>query len=422
MVKSPRTFPAPAVLGGGSYTLDELEYMAQEDNSELAQWSLKTYRRERDAILASLSDDTELPFGVAEEDENGIEFVTGLEYEGGVYTSAGWVDSVDSSKRVELDADEVAYCARAFNEGIDMVYIRAEVPAAWIDADTGLAAAGDDMLAGLPAGTRTVAVVDELDRNAVLDLIAVAPGPKVWRRHDGSWQPDATWLHALKSVKPPPLVNVEGTVLASVIPQIDSATAGKPFSQAKDSITSAGASTAEREKMAKSGEAMPDGSYPIASKADLQNAIKAYGRAKDPAATKKHIIKRARALDLLSMVPESWGVTADASVVASITDAADEVAVQFALLAAKNPAKGAAAAERLRQYWLHGKGAAKIRWGTKGSWTRCVHHLSKFLGPRAKGYCQLMHGRATGTWAGRGHNKVPNPEIKAKAIAKQLEK
>ncbi len=44
-------------------------------------------------------------------------------------------------------------------------------------------------------------------------------------------------------------------------------------------------------------------------------------------------------------------------------------------------------AERLREYWGHGKGAAKIRWGTPGDWTRCYRHLSKFMGPRAKGYC-----------------------------------
>ncbi len=46
-----------------------------------------------------------------------------------------------------------------------------------------------------------------------------------------------------------------------------------------------------------------------------------------------------------------------------------------------------AAARRLRRYWLHGAGAAKIRWGTPGDWVRCHRHLSKYLGPRSKGYC-----------------------------------
>ena len=62
----------------------------------------------------------------------------------------------------------------------------------------------------------------------------------------------------------------------------------------------------QREKMAEKGEALPDGSFPIANKDDLQNAIQAYGRAKDKIAAKAHIMKRARALGAESMIPESW--------------------------------------------------------------------------------------------------------------------
>ena len=61
-------------------------------------------------------------------------------------------------------------------------------------------------------------------------------------------------------------------------------------------------------------------------------------------------------------------------------------------------------AENLRRYWTHGKGALKIRWGTPGDWTRCVRHLSKYMGPRAKGYCQLRHKEATGVYTGSKYN------------------
>ena len=54
-------------------------------------------------------------------------------------------------------------------------------------------------------------------------------------------------------------------------------------------------------------------------------------------------------------------------------------------------------AQTLRDYWSAGAGAAKIRWGTPGDWKRCVRAVSKFMGPRAKGYCQLRHMQATGT-------------------------
>ena len=63
-----------------------------------------------------------------------------------------------------------------------------------------------------------------------------------------------------------------------------------------------------------------------------------------------------------------------------------------------------AAARRLRRYWLRGPGAAKIRWNTPGDWTRCVRHLSKYMGPRAKGYCQNLHKSATGVYTGSKFN------------------
>lgn len=80
--------------------------------------------------------------------------------------------------------------------------------------------------------------------------------------------------------------------------------------------------------LAKSGEAMPDGSYPIVSETDLRNAIQAYGRAKDKEATKKHIMKRARALKLESLIPGNWiaggeekaGDVSDAEFMASLVE------------------------------------------------------------------------------------------------------
>ena len=62
----------------------------------------------------------------------------------------------------------------------------------------------------------------------------------------------------------------------------------------------------QRTAMAKEGNALPDGSYPIASKSDLQNAISAYGRAKDKDAAKRHIMKRAKELGAESMIPANW--------------------------------------------------------------------------------------------------------------------
>jgi len=65
-------------------------------------------------------------------------------------------------------------------------------------------------------------------------------------------------------------------------------------------------STASRERMAGTGAAMPDGSFPIANATDLRNAIQSVGRAKSYQAAKEHIIRRARALGLVDMLPEDW--------------------------------------------------------------------------------------------------------------------
>lgn len=62
----------------------------------------------------------------------------------------------------------------------------------------------------------------------------------------------------------------------------------------------------ERKGMAEEGKAMPDGSFPIENESDLKNAIQAIGRAKDPAAAKAHIKKRAKALGMTDSLPEGW--------------------------------------------------------------------------------------------------------------------
>jgi hypothetical protein len=61
-----------------------------------------------------------------------------------------------------------------------------------------------------------------------------------------------------------------------------------------------------RRRMAESGQAMKDGSFPIADKGDLMDAIRSVGRASNYAAAKAHIISRARALNAMDMLPEDW--------------------------------------------------------------------------------------------------------------------
>jgi hypothetical protein len=71
----------------------------------------------------------------------------------------------------------------------------------------------------------------------------------------------------------------------------------------------------QRKALAKTGAAMPDGSFYIRNRSDLSNAISAVGRATPNASesetarrnsVRRHIIKRAKALNLSNMIPDTW--------------------------------------------------------------------------------------------------------------------
>ena len=64
--------------------------------------------------------------------------------------------------------------------------------------------------------------------------------------------------------------------------------------------------TEERQKLADQGKALPDGSFPIRNREDLENAIQSYGRASDKDEAKRWIKKRARALNAEKELPEDW--------------------------------------------------------------------------------------------------------------------
>jgi hypothetical protein len=63
-----------------------------------------------------------------------------------------------------------------------------------------------------------------------------------------------------------------------------------------------------RERLAKEGKALNDGSFPIRNAGDLRNAIRAYGRAKpgNRGKVKRHIMKRAIGLGKEELIPENW--------------------------------------------------------------------------------------------------------------------
>jgi len=62
-------------------------------------------------------------------------------------------------------------------------------------------------------------------------------------------------------------------------------------------------------------------------------------------------------------------------------------------------------ANALEEYWKRGKGAAEIRWGTPGDWTRCHRHLTRHVGDeRARRICSQWHHDVSGLWPGDARN------------------
>jgi hypothetical protein len=64
--------------------------------------------------------------------------------------------------------------------------------------------------------------------------------------------------------------------------------------------------TKERRKLAEEGKALPDGSFPIRNREDLQDAIQSYGRAKDKDEAKRWIKRRAKELNAERELPDDW--------------------------------------------------------------------------------------------------------------------
>jgi hypothetical protein len=58
--------------------------------------------------------------------------------------------------------------------------------------------------------------------------------------------------------------------------------------------------------------------------------------------------------------------------------------------------------DRLRDYWVHGKGSKEINWGVPGDFNRCRVAVAAYVKPQhLNGYCANRHYDALGFWPGR---------------------
>lgn len=211
-----------------------------------------------------------------------------------------------------------------------------------------------------------MAIVSPDDPRAVFQLISLVPAsststaPMVYSRKDGQWVRDDQALNDLRSATPPPVVPLDSDALNDTLQQVDGA-------QAENS---------EEDK----AEAAKIAAQPLPDESALPPGA--------PPVTDVVVASADEAFDLMVL----WGPREDM--------------MKAALVAAGGADRNRGNAEELRHYWTRGAGAAKIRWGTEGDWTRCVRNLRKHMGARAEGYCQLRHKEMNGHYTGDQKNEA----------------
>lgn len=236
----------------------------------------------------------------------------------------------------------------------------------------------------LPEASRAyVAIVDKDDQNAVLNLAVVAKEDgkvHAYIRMASAWYYSPELLTKFQSTDPPYLVKLtDEAQISSVIEQIDEGDDASEGSvedvqpnEDEQAVAAALRAFADTGNRAYARDAVIIASYTGTQYALTREAIIASGFG----------ILDARSVD-------DYGTVLVAAGVPGVADTPGDYA----------------AARRLRRYWLHGAGAAKIRWGAPGDWRRCNRHLTKYMGTRAKGYCQLLHKDAVGFFTGDKRNK-----------------
>jgi hypothetical protein len=251
------------------------------------------------------------------------------------------------------------------------------------------------------------AIVDEIDQTAVMDAIAIVKSngqPSAFIRKDGAWTASPDTLTLLQGSTPPAVVELpDPETVKTVLEQIDAHDAeSAPADEAPAAPAPAAAPVAEQ-PIAASGFALPDGAYTIIDSVDLLDAVVASGASPD-IFVKAHIRKRARALNRMDLVPADWREFSLAEI--GELSAAQTVYGEFGEIIVASGIPGVADTPtdlknvaKLQAYWTHGKGALKIRWGTKGDLTRAHRHLSKYVGPqRAWGLAQKYHRSLFGVY------------------------
>lgn len=312
-----------------------------------------------------------------------------------------------------------------------------------------------------------MAVVDPDDSRAVMALISLVPAstkstaPMVYKRDQGKWERDPKTLADLTSATPPPVIPLDSETLNDVLQQVDETqgVAKEPVTASvalailfgEDALVAAGGADRNRGNAETLRRYWTTGKGALkirwGTPGDWKRCVrqlskymgvraKGYCQLRHKEATGVYTGSRLNPgtensiavpgendddLSITTVEPEDMhiplkailaetadeedGWQPDEEILLILSDPEALYEEEFSLVAAGGADRNRGNAEKLRRYWTVGKGGLKIRWGTKGDWTRCVRNLQKYLGPRAKGYCALRHKEMNGVWPGDRRNQ-----------------
>jgi 2'-5' RNA ligase len=300
----------------------------------------------------------------------------------------GWesadFEQISTLHAVEPDTEMLAEIVAAISAG-DRLLLSYADPVAFLPAVLATT--------GMPTeveGAATYALVDEIDSTAVLDVLRIS-GESVSVRAGGQWVDEGTTSTWLRKDFPDTLVEMDEDTARNVLAQVDSI--HEPTFQSSDIPD-----TIEDSDPQPAHEVLD-----LVASIDtvFADVIESIG-SEDSDRDREHDRTLLASVERIHELTTLW---ARRDLYRSSVNGHVRLDLDDLPFVAAGPALGGAdrnrgGAERLRRYWTRGKGALKIRWGTKGDWRRCYRQLFKYMGPRAAGYCQLRHGERTGLFTG----------------------
>ncbi|AKJ72549.1 hypothetical protein PP301_gp011 [Gordonia phage GMA2] len=462
-----RTYTVPAALTaaiGERATLDQVYACASSKDDATKSWAGKILEgiardqtRTETRVLASIGYDPDnyRYCGITSGDEDSITSVsrltrdsTRLEDSETLTADGSWQPVSDQLKSSSTDTGQISSRAAQPIRAWLSISRCLHVLLAYGDphlflSDSPLLASAE--LATAPGGSqeRVYAVVDAVDTTAVMDVIMIKPGPVVYRRDGDSWALDNAMLDSLLSVSPPPIVELSGDTLTSVLEQVKISQMNQ-LSPNDDGTADAGDALGEEplqvdaEKAAKQNNSTDLDKEPAITQdkpsdeptRDVYKSNQNKSQLKDGSTVTASLAERYNDIQTLLSIAETMDPNVPEALAASAvrSSLAKELSTRRAELALREaqirniilPALLADAASvhdatpnqqkatHLRKYWVQGKGAVKIKWGAPGDFTRCERQLRKYLGSRAKGYCAKRHKEVMGFWPGDKRNTGPN--------------